>query len=155
MSENYSDSSTARQWWIALGLAGILPQLLAVVLAFQGSEYRFLAHAGGYAYAAAIFSFLGGVWWGQALSAPNSSPTAFILAVLPSLIAVALFLPWTLGWSWPDYSLMTIGLLIMLSPKVDRYLGMASRTFMRLRWFLSLSLGTLTIVLGMLALRQV
>jgi Protein of unknown function (DUF3429) len=139
----------------ALGYAGLLPQVFCVAMVVSGHEWRYSALAGGFAYAAAIFSFLGGVWWGQALaSAKAGQPAttgAYILAVMPSLLAVALFLPWTFGWEWPGPALFYLGALIMLSPMVDRALGYAAADFMRLRWHLSLGLGALSIALGMVA----
>ena len=136
-----------------LGYAGLLPQILCLALILGGHEWRYSALAGGFAYAAAIFSFLGGVWWGQALgSARTGQPAttgAYLVAVMPSLIAVALFLPWTFGWEWPGPALLYLGALIMLSPVIDRALGFAAPDFLRLRWHLSLGLGGLTIALGL------
>jgi hypothetical protein len=120
-------------------------------LVFGGHEWRYSALAGGFAYAVAIFSFLGGVWWGQALASGRATAGAYVLAVLPSLLAVALFLPWTFGWEWPGPALLYLGALIALSPLIDRALGFAARDFLRLRWHLSLGLGALTIALGMVA----
>lgn len=138
-----------------LGYAGLLPQILCVGLLLIGHEWRYAALAGGFAYAAAIFSFLGGVWWGQALASArdgrSASTGAYLLAVLPSLLAVALFLPWTFGWEWPGPALLYLGALILLSPLVDRALGYAAPDFLRLRWHLSIGLGALSIVLGLLA----
>lgn len=138
-----------------LGYAGLLPQALCLVLAFAGHEYAYSAIAGGFAYAAAIFSFLGGVWWGQAIARSSSYAQvgggAYVLAVMPSLLAVALFLPWTFGWDWPGPALLYLGTLIALSPLVDRALGMAAKDFMRLRIQLSVGLGTMTIALGFVA----
>lgn len=134
-----------------LGYAGLLPQLLCIALILVGHEWRYSALAGGYAYAAAIFSFLGGVWWGQALASSRATTGAYVLAVMPSLIAVALFLPWTFGWEWPGPALLYLGALILGSPLIDRALGFAQADFLRLRWHLSLGLGGLTIALGMLA----
>jgi Protein of unknown function (DUF3429) len=138
-----------------LGYAGLLPQALCLAMIITGHEWRYAALAGGYAYAAAIFSFLGGVWWGQALASASdgrpASAGAYVLAVLPSLIAVALFLPWTLGWEWPGPALLYLGALILGSPLVDRALGFAAADFLRLRWHLSIGLGTLTIALGLVA----
>lgn len=144
-------SPTAR----ALGYAGLLPQVLCVGLLLIGHEWRYTALAGGFAYAAAIFSFLGGVWWGQAVASRRATTGAYLLAVLPSLLAVALFLPWTFGWEWPGPALFYLGALIMGSPLVDRALGFADADFLRLRWHLSLGLGALTIVLGLLAGRVI
>ncbi|MFM7404872.1 MAG: DUF3429 domain-containing protein [Erythrobacter sp.] len=138
-----------------LGYAGLLPQILCIALVVIGHEWRYAALAGGFAYAAAIFSFLGGVWWGQAVqSAQTGRPAttgAYVLAVMPSLIAVALFLPWSFGWEWPGPALLYLGALLLGSPLVDRALGFARADFLRLRWHLSIGLGTLTIALGLMA----
>ena len=155
----------AARW---LGYAGLLPQIMCLGLAFAepgmgrgagtGSGWGYVAIAAGFAYAAAIFSFLGGVWWGQAIAQSFDRPAgagAYLVAVMPSLIAVALFLPWTFGCEWPGPALLYLGALIALSPMVDRALGFASRDFMRLRIQLSLGLGLLTIALGLVAERLV
>ena len=138
-----------------LGYAGLLPQIICIAMILTGHEWRYAALAGGFAYAAAIFSFLGGVWWGQALaSAKDGKPATtgdYVLAVMPSLIAVALFLPWSFGWEWPGPALLYLGALILASPLVDRALGFAAADFLRLRWHLSIGLGALTIALGLLA----
>ncbi|MBI1402772.1 MAG: DUF3429 family protein [Porphyrobacter sp.] len=139
----------------ALGYAGLLPQIICLAMVLSGHEWRYSALAGGFAYAAAIFSFLGGVWWGQALQAGRAHAGAYVVAVLPSLFAVALFLPWTIGWDWPGPALLYLGALIGLSPLIDRALGWAGPDFLRLRWHLSLGLGGLTIVLGLVSARVV
>lgn len=138
-----------------LGYAGLVPQIICVVLAAIEHEYAYTALAGGFGYAAAIFSFLGGVWWGQAIQSGKGGVGSYLVAVMPSLLAVALFLPWSLGWDWPGPALMYLGALIALSPLVDRALGFAAPDFMRLRVQLSLGLGALTIALGFLADRMV
>lgn len=142
----------AARW---LGYAGLLPQLIAVGLVWQGGELSYVALAGGFAYAAMIFSFLGGVWWGQSQAAGNANAAAYVVAVLPSLLALALFLPWTFGWEWPGPALLYLGVLITISPLVDRWLGLAGREFMRLRWHLSLGLGAATIALGLIGIEPV
>jgi hypothetical protein len=143
----------------ALGCAGLLPQIICVALILMGHEWRYSALAGGFAYAAAIFSFLGGMWWGQALQSGHTNGPAgtgvYALAVLPSLLAVALFLPWTFGWDWPGPALLYLGALILGSPLVDRALGFAEADFLRLRWQLSIGLGGLTIALGLLSNRVI
>lgn len=155
MDENNTLTPAAR----ALGYAGLLPQALCLMLILAGHEWRYSALAGGYAYAAAIFSFLGGVWWGQAIGRASdgrpASTGAYLLAVLPSLLAVALFLPWTFGWDWPGPALLYLGALILASPLIDRALGFASRDFLQLRWHLSIGLGGMTIALGLLSDRVV
>ncbi|MDC7286169.1 hypothetical protein NXH56_09445, partial [Bifidobacterium thermophilum] len=69
------------------------------------------------------------VWWGQAIGRASdgrpASTGAYLLAVLPSLLAVALFLPWTFGWDWPGPALLYLGALILASPLIDRALGFA------------------------------
>ncbi len=135
----------------ALGYAGLLPQIICLGLVLMGHEWRYSALAGGFAYAAAIFSFLGGVWWGQAVQSGRATTGAYVIAVMPSLIAVALFMPWSFGWEWPGPALMYLGTLIALSPLVDRALGFAAPDFLRLRWQLSAGLGALTIALGFTA----
>ncbi|WP_324075438.1 MAG: DUF3429 domain-containing protein [Erythrobacter sp.] len=134
-----------------LGYAGLTPQIICLAMVLSGHEWRYSAMAGGFAYAAAIFSFLGGVWWGQAVQSGRASTGAYLLAVSPSLLAVALFLPWTFGWSWPGPALLYLGALILASPLIDRALGFAAPDFLRLRWHLSLGLGGLTIALGLAA----
>lgn len=138
----------ASRW---LGYAGLLPQIICVALAAMGHDYAYTALAGGFAYAAAIFSFLGGVWWGQAIATGRGGAGAYLIAVMPSLLAVALFLPWTLGWEWPGPALMYLGALIIASPLVDRALGYAAKDFFSLRVQLSAGLGLLTIALGVIA----
>lgn len=134
-----------------LGYAGLLPQIICLAMVATGHEWRYSALAGGFAYAAAIFSFLGGVWWGQAVHSGRSSAGIYLVAVMPSLLAVALFLPWTFGWEWPGPALLYLGALILLSPLIDRALGYASREFLQLRTHLSAGLGSLTIALGLIA----
>lgn len=138
----------ASRW---LGYAGLLPQVICVALGAIGHEYAYTALAGGFAYAAAIFSFLGGVWWGQAIASGKGGAGAYLVAVMPSLLAVALFLPWTFGWEWPGPALMYLGALIIASPLVDRALGYAAKDFFSLRVQLSTGLGLLTIALGVIA----
>lgn len=138
-----------------LGYAGLLPQVLCIAMILSGNEWRYSALAGGYAYAAAIFSFLGGVWWGQAVQSGRAGTGVYVVAVMPSLLAAALFLPWTFGWEWPGPALLYLGALILASPMIDRRLGYAPADFLRLRWHLSIGLGTLTIALGLLADRVI
>ena len=139
----------------ALGYAGLLPQIICIALILMGHEWRYSALAGGFAYAAAIFSFLGGVWWGQALASGRATSGAYVIAVMPSLLTLALFLPWTFGWEWPGPALFYLGALIFGSPLIDRALGYAAPDFLRLRWHLSIGLGSLTIVLGFLSDRVI
>jgi hypothetical protein len=139
------------------GYAGLLPQLLATALIVSGNDYRWTGLAAAYGYAAFIFSFLGGIWWGFGLIARKDGVDAgpiFALAVAPSLIAFASYLPWIWGLDWPGPSMAWIGLFIMASPLADRWLTKKCNLpdgWMRLRWHLSISLGGLTFILAALA----
>ncbi|WP_284125214.1 DUF3429 domain-containing protein [Parerythrobacter aestuarii] len=137
-----------------LGYAGLLPQLIALVLVVRGGALEWIALASSYAYAALIFSFLGGVWWGQAVTTSDSPKWIYGAAVLPSLIGLALFLPWTFGSEWPGPSLLWLGLAIVLSPLVDRKLGWGGGDWLTLRWRLSLGLGGLSVALALLAMER-
>ena len=77
-----------------LGLAGLLPQFACVAALYLGSEeWRYTAQAIAFGYAALIFSFLGGMWWGIAAMAPAAENRrtigwVWVAAVAPSLIAL-------------------------------------------------------------------
>jgi Protein of unknown function (DUF3429) len=139
------------------GYAGLLPQLIAAALVLSDSEYRRTGLAAAYGYAAFIFSFLGGIWWGFGVVARKDGVDAgpiFALAVAPSLIAFASYLPWIWGWDWPGPSLAWIGLFLMISPLADRWLMQRCTLpngWMKLRWHLSLGLGGLTFLLATVA----
>lgn len=140
----------------ALGLAGLLPMaaLLLTVL-FGGDQWRFGALALGWLYAALIFSFLGGLWWGLAAAAQGSAPGwLWWVSVVPSLAALASILPWLTGGSWPGPSLVLIGLALFISPLVDRRIaaaGLAPPWWMTLRLMLSMGLGAMAVLMGVVA----
>jgi hypothetical protein len=149
-----------------LTLLGIAPQGLAFITALSGEEWRWIGLATAYAYAAFIFSFLGGMWWGLAFSnahAPSKTQTPserhtpgwiFVVAVCPSLIALATYLPWVIGWAWPGPSLLILGLGLIASPVVDRAIAQhiaLPQGWMKTRWEASLALGGMTMVLAALA----
>ena len=144
---NPMNLETSVRW---LGLAGLLPQLLAVLL-LTDPELRWTAIAAGFGYAALIFSFLGGVWWGVAIAAPGAPKWAYGAAVLPSLIGFAAYLPWIFGWTWPGPQLLLISVALLLSPFVDHQLAHAialPEGWLGLRRTLSLGLGSLTAILA-------
>ena len=136
------------------GYAGLLPQLIAAAMVLSGSEYRWTGLATAYGYAAFIFSFLGGMWWGFGVTTRKDDASAigiFVLAVAPSLLAFATYLPWIWGLEWPGPSMAWLGIFLLLSPLADRWL--ASRCtlpvgWMKLRLQLSLGLGGLTLFLA-------
>ena len=135
-----------------LGLAGLLPQFTCVAVLYAGpAEWREAALAIAFAYAALILSFLGGMWWGIAAAAPAAQRRKalgwlWIAAVLPSLVALACFLPWALDWAWPEPSLVMLGGALLVSLGVDAKLdALAPRWWKALRVPLSTGLGLATI----------
>ena len=139
---------------IALGFAGLLPQLAFVIAAWLGpDEWRWTALAMGWGYAALIFSFLGGVWWGLAAGAVarNCLPPGWvwIVAVFPSLLALATFYPWVVGAPWPGPSLIILGVAIAVSFVMDMALARFTPPWwLGMRIPLSLGLGLATILLA-------
>ena len=139
------------------GYAGLLPQVIAAVMVLSGMEYRWIGLAAAYGYAAFILSFLGGMWWGLAVTTRNNDVSAngiFALAVAPSLLSLATYLPWIWGWEWPGPSLAWLGIFLMLSPLADRWLSsrcVLPPGWMKLRWHLSIGLGGITLFLAAFA----
>ncbi|MCB2089054.1 MAG: DUF3429 domain-containing protein [Sphingomonadaceae bacterium] len=138
-----------------LGLAGLLPQLACLCVLLWGPvEWRFAALAIAMAYAALIFTFLGGTWWGIAAAAPAAERRQalgwlWVAAVLPSLLALAAWIPWVFGEQWPEPSLAMLGVAILLSPVIDARLGpLAPRWWLALRVPLSLGLGASTFAIA-------
>lgn len=136
-----------------LGYLGLVPQAIALAVVISGSDLRWSALAAGYGYAALIFSFLGGVWWGIGVARNDPPGWIFGVAVLPSLIAFATYLPWVWALEWPGPSLIVLGLFVAASPLVDRAIGGLPEGWIALRWRLSLGLGAMTLALGLAALR--
>ena len=134
-----------------LGYAGVLPQAAAALVVVAGPlDQRFSALALAFAYSAVIFSFLGGVWWGLAAGTLEAAPTwIWPIGVLPSLIAVAVCVPWAAGAAWPEPSLLVLALGIAASPVVDWRLskrGLCPPGWLRMRVHLSVALSVCTAV---------
>jgi hypothetical protein len=144
-----------------LGFAGLLPQIASVgVLALVPSVTTWnwvvpvaVAAIVAVVYPLLILSFLGGIWWGLAMRRGAKQDRLVAIAVLPSLVALVLagimLVTGRIGWP-----LVAIGSVIALTLIVDRHIvavGHAPTGWMRLRVPLSLGLGGLTIVAGMLA----
>ena len=96
---------------LVLGYAGLLPQIVVVLLLLSGDlTARFTALALGFAYASLILSFLGGVWWGLGAARPDRAPPwLWIAAVVPTLVALGAAWPWMVGSPWPQPSLIGLG----------------------------------------------
>ena len=136
------------------GYAGLLPQIIAAAMVLSGSEYQWTGLALAYGYAAFIFSFIGGMWWGLGVTTRKDDASAhgiFAHAVAPSLLALATYVPWIWGLTWPGPSLAYLGFFLLLSPLGDRWLSSRCALptgWMKLRWHLSLGLGGLTLLLA-------
>lgn len=130
------------------------PAALAAVLN-PSSEWCFTGLAMGYAYAALILSFLGGMWWGLVAQARIRVPTwVWIAAISPSLSSLFSAVPWAIGDAWPGPSLALLGLAMFASLMVDlksRAEGHCPPWWLRLRVPLSVGLGMMTLALGYLA----
>ncbi len=138
-----------------LGYAGLLPQAAALAsLLLGGPDVRSAALGLAFAYAALIFSFLGGVWWGLAAAAHAPVPRwIWAVAVLPSLFALVAALPWVAGHNGHGLSLVVLGALIMSSVLVDlklRSLALTPPGWLSLRLPLSIGLGFMTLVAGLI-----
>ena len=141
---------------LVVGLAGLLPAAASLAAVVSGDpQLTFTAQALAFAYAALIASFLGGTWWGLAAAGQQRPPAwLWFAAVAPCLIALALCIPWAIGTRWPGPSLVYLGLLIVATLAVDRRLvrlGIAPPWWMLLRVPLSLGLGAMTLIIGVLA----
>lgn len=136
----------------ALGFAGLLPQAALVALIAVGRPaFHDLPPVVAFLYAGLILSFLGGMWWGFAMRRSAGQGVLAILAVVPSLLPLALAPLGTVSTAWP---LIGLGIAILLTLFVDRRLvatGEAPEGWMALRVPLSLGLGALTIAAGLLA----
>lgn len=138
---------------VILGLSGILPQALLVIVTMVLPLWRWAAIAAGCFYAAIILSFLGGMWWMLGLLTGRRDWGLYLLAVVPSLVGWAALLPGLPGWSGPAPSLIVLGLCLLASPLVDRTLNRddtlpADWLRLRLRRAMSTGLGLTTIALA-------
>jgi hypothetical protein len=136
---------------VVLGLAGIVPQAVCVVIVAMGGEWRWVALAAGCFYAAVILSFLGGLWWMAALQQQSRRWTPYLLGVIASLAAWVALLPWCLGWTWPQPSLVLLALCLAASPLADRWLASRfplARQWLRLRLIMASMLAMLTLSLA-------
>ena len=139
---------------LRLGLSGLLPQVAAAWVLLDGNpDWHFTALAMSYFYAAVILSFLGGLWWGLAAKADRTPPWIWFAAVIPSLIAFGSAWPWAVGYPWPGPSMIALGLSLIVALAMDWHLhrtGIAPAWWMGLRVPLSIGLGGITLMIGVL-----
>lgn len=137
---------------LILGYAGLLPQIAALATCAFGMDSD-MGPMFAFGYATLILSFLGGIWWGFGMSASVEQGRIAGIAVLPSLFGAALILlsiahVLMLGWA-----LVLLGSAVIATLLVDRRLvacGVAPAGWMGMRVPLSVGLGTLTILCGIL-----
>lgn len=135
-----------------LGYAGLLPQVAAAAVCALDQT----AQTGGifaFGYAALILSFLGGIWWGFAMCAGVRQSEIACLAVMPSIVAAGLILLSVGGIISLSLALVLLGIAVLLTLLVDRRLttqGITPDGWMALRVPLSIGLGSISIIIGML-----
>ena len=135
-----------------LGFAGLLPQLLALLLTATRIDAA-LGAMMALGYAMLIVSFLGGIWWGFAMRAGERQPQMAVLAVVPTVAAFALVVARLAGFR-ADWALVAIAVVLMLTLVVDRMFleeGVAPPGWMGLRVPLTIGLAALTIAAGVAA----
>ena len=143
---------------LILGYAGLLPQIAAVATCVFGGGSD-VGPMFAFGYATLILSFLGGIWWGFAMrsgdggaGAPGQGRIA-TWAVMPSLFGAGLILLSIAHVVPMHWALVLLGSAVMLTLLVDRRLrdaGHAPDGWMALRIPLSIGLGGLTILSGIL-----
>jgi hypothetical protein len=135
-----------------LGLAGLIPFIIAASVVWAYPAYRSEALMAGIAYGAVILSFLGGIRWGTAIGpyAPARLRREFTLSVLPPLAGwAALLLP-----ELPGLCLLISGFLLQgLRDVVSVEAGRLPPWFGRLRMMMTVAVAaSLLAIAGGLAL---
>ncbi|WP_246218565.1 DUF3429 domain-containing protein [Parasphingorhabdus halotolerans] len=123
------------------------------MVAVFDDDTRYIALSAAFLYAAVIFSFLGGLWWGLAVTNPKAPQWVYGIAVVPSLLAVVSGIPWMIGTTWPGPSLALLGIALIAALWIDfrlNRLGMMPVWMLRLRIILSTGLGLTTLALAAL-----
>ena len=132
-----------------LGFAGLLPQVGVIAVLLAGPPgWRTAALAIGLGYAGLILSFIGGLWWGMAAAARAVPNWVHVVAVVPSLWALAAVSSVALGGSTTT-SFIIVGVGLVATLAIDRALaglGICPSWWMALRVPLSSGLGALTLL---------
>lgn len=137
---------------LILGYAGLFPQVAALATCFFGRDTD-VGPMFAFAYAALILSFLGGIWWGFAMNSGRDQGRIATLAVIPSLFGALLILLSISHILSLGCALVLMGSAVMMTLLIDRRLvanDIAPRGWMALRIPLSIGLGSLTILCGVL-----
>lgn len=148
MREDPPISAAARM----LGFAGLLPQLLALLLTATHVDAA-LGAIVATGYAMLIVSFLGGIWWGFAMRASVGQPRLAAVAVVPTIVGFALVVARIAGLR-ADWALVALAGVLILTLLVDRMFvdeGLAPNGWMGLRVPLSVGLAVLTLATAMVA----
>ncbi|WP_083672078.1 DUF3429 domain-containing protein [Sphingomonas montana] len=138
---------------IGLGLAGLLPQGAAILSPLLGMDWL-NGQALALVYGALILSFLGGSWWGIALTRAEGRRRSILLLLGIGASLMGFCVQGLAGASPMRALLIVLGCAIAGSWLVDRMLvaeGMIGRWWGWLRLVLSLGLGGLTVLAGVLA----
>lgn len=142
-------------WPRLLGFAGLLPSIAIIIIGQIENPATHSFSFWAIIYGMLIITFLGGSWWAFASQQGKPPGGILLLAVMPSLISfMLLVLSFSFASLSPRISGLIVGLMLLLSPLVDRWLaarGMTPTWWMKLRLPLSLGLGILTIIAGHLA----
>ncbi|GAA0676472.1 hypothetical protein FHT00_002636 [Sphingomonas insulae] len=143
---------------LILGYAGLLPQIAAVATCVFGGSSD-IGPMFAFGYATLILSFLGGIWWGFAMRTGDGHAVSWgqgriaSLAVMPSLFSAGLILLSIGHVVAMHWALVLLGSAVITTLLVDRRLrdaGHAPEGWMALRIPLSVGLGGLTILAGVL-----
>ena len=131
-----------------LGLSGLLPQLVAAAITLHPPHAAFGQFA-AFLYAALIFSFVGGMWWG--IAAVNTAAPRWLygVAVMPTLIAFGAGLLWIVRTGSAGQSLTIVGIGLLATPIVDWHIdrrGLVPGRWLTMRVILSAGLGALTLM---------
>ncbi len=135
---------------LTLGLTGLLPQMLAAAISLHPPHAAFGQFA-AFLYAALIFSFLGGLWWGIAAVNQAAPRWLYLVSVMPTLIALGAGLLWIAQTGSPAQSLRIVGVGLLLAPLVDWHLNRRSlvpKGWLTMRVILSGGLGALTLLVA-------
>lgn len=138
---------------IALGVAGLLPQAAAVLAPALGMGWVDPAHL-ALVYGALILSFLGGSWWGIALTQAAGQQRAILLLLGIGASLTGFCVQGLVSAGAIRELLLILGAMLAASWLVDRTLvrdGLIGAWWGRLRLCLSLGLGGLTALVGVMA----